>query len=291
MLNQCGRIIFILLIFLASLQGADLILIEQKLGFIGAGNMASAILGGVLNQKLLPPCQITMADPMSEKLEHLRKLGVRVTDDNPSAAQFADILILAVKPQMFDAVLPGLADCVAGKCVVSIAPGISTAYLQNWLHGAYVVRVMPNTPLLVGKGASAVAEASDVPAETFRAVLDIFSSAGEVAIIPERQMDAIIAVSGSSPAFFFRMADAMVTEAVRQGIDPALALRMAARTMEGSAAMLLQSGKTAKELTTQVCSPGGTTLAALSAFDEMGFESMISEAMIRCAKRARELGK
>ncbi len=266
-------------------------MINLKLGFIGAGNMASAILGGVLRQKLVEPGQICMADPMPEKLEQLRKLGVDVTGDNRRAGLHADLLILAVKPQMFDAVLPGIADCVNGKCVVSIAPGISVDYLQNRLPGAHIVRVMPNTPLLVGMGVTAIAEAEQVPAPVFEAVKDIFSAAGEVAVIPETQMDAIVAVSGSSPAYFFRMLGAMVAEAQRQGIDPALALRMAARTMEGSANMILQVGKTADELTTQVCSPGGTTLAALSAFDEMGFEAMIAEAMIRCTRRSQELRK
>ncbi len=266
-------------------------MIEQRLGFIGAGNMASAILGGLLRKELIKPQQIIMADPISEKLEPVRKLGVKTTSDNRFAAETSDFLLLAIKPQMFDAVLPGLAGCVTGKCVVSIAPGISTGYLKEQLHGAHVVRVMPNTPLLLGKGSTAIAEAGDVPAQAFQIVKDIFSAVGEVDVIPESSMDAIVAVSGSSPAFFFRMIDAMVAEAQRQGIDPALALRMAAQTMEGSAGMLLQTGKTAKELTVQVCSPGGTTLAALSAFDDMGFEAMISEAMIRCTRRSRELGK
>jgi len=266
-------------------------LIELKLGFIGAGNMASAILGGVLRQELLPPNHIYMADPMADKLGHLRQLGINVVNNNQSVALCVDILIIAVKPQMFDDVLPDLADCVSGKCVVSIAPGISVGYLQKRLHGAHIVRVMPNTPLLVGKGATAIAEADNVPFERFQTIKDIFSAAGEVAVIRESQMDAIIAVNGSSPAFFFRMVDAMVMEAERQGIDPAVALRLAACTMEGSAIMLLQTGRTAKELTTQVCSPGGTTLAALSAFDEMGFEAIISEAMIRCTTRSQELGK
>jgi len=261
------------------------------LGFIGAGNMACAILGGLLRQKLLPPQQVMMADPMAEKLDCPRKLGVHITQSNRDAADFADILILAVKPQTFDDVLSDLADLVAGTCVVSIAPGISSGYLRRRLHGADVVRVMPNTPLLVGKGTTAIAECAGIPEDTFQAVKDIFSAAGEVAVIPESQMDSIVAVSGSSPAFFFRIIDAMVTEAERQGIDPALALRMAAQTMEGSAVMLLQAGKTAKQLTKQVCSPGGTTLAALSAFDEMGFEAMVSEAMTRCSKRSKELGK
>jgi pyrroline-5-carboxylate reductase len=253
--------------------------------------MSCAILGGLLGRKLVWPDQVSVADPVADKLEQLRATGVILTPDNGAVARFSDILILGIKPQVFEDVLPGLSDCVAGKCVVSIAPGISTGYLKNRLPGAYIVRVMPNTPLLVGKGATAVAEARDVPPEMFRAVVEIFSSSGEVAVIPEDRMNAIVAVSASSPAFFFRMIDAMAAEARRQGIDGDLAVRMAARTMEGAAAMLLQSGKTAGELTAQVCSPGGTTLAALSAFDEMGFDALISEAMVRCSRRSEELGK
>jgi len=261
-----------------------------KLGFIGAGNMATAILGGVLREKIFLPGEIIMADPETLKLEELSKLGVQVTKENKIAAN-AEIVFLAVKPQMMDSVLEGIGNCMAGKCVVSIAPGISAKYLKSKLPGARVIRVMPNTPLLVGKGATAVAFSSETPEAVFKQVLDIFSAAGDVAVLPEEQMDAIVAVSGSSPAYFFRMADAMVAEAVREGLDAGIALRMAARTMEGAAIMLLESDKTAGELTKQVCSPGGTTLAALTAFDEFGFEKMIAEAMARCTKRTKELGK
>lgn len=271
-------------------QGADLILNGYKLGFIGAGNMASAIVGGILAKGLIPPEDIMMADPMADKLEHLKRIGVQVTSDNKTAARRSDFLILAVKPQVYDAVLDDLTDCVGGKCIVSIAPGISTGYLKKHFSGAHVVRVMPNTPLLIGMGATAIAQA-DIPSEQFEFVKRIFTAAGEAVVIPEAQMNEVVAVSGSSPAYFFRMADAMVTEAQRQGIDPDVALLLAARTMEGSARMLLQSGKTAKELTKQVCSPGGTTLAALSAFDDLGFEGLIAEAMKRCTARSFELGK
>lgn len=261
-----------------------------KLGFIGAGNMATAVLGGVLSQGLFQPEEIVVADPMAEKLEALRALGVRVTADNRQAAR-APLVILAVKPQVMDAVLAELGDCMADRCVVSIAPGVSTGYIQARLPGARVVRVMPNTPLLVGKGATAIALSPETPEETFDAVVNIFASAGEVFVLPEEQMNAIVAVSGSSPAFFFRMADAMVAEAARQGIDPEVALRMTARTMEGAAVMLLESGKAPGELTRQVCSPGGTTLAALTAFDELEFDTLVARAMERCTRRAGELGR
>jgi len=263
----------------------------MKLGFIGAGNMAGAILGGVLQKGIYAPEDIIMADPMAGQLDHIKARGVQVTTDNTAAARWAELLILAIKPQVYDAVLPGLSGAVSGKYVVSIAPGITTEYLRRSLPGADIIRVMPNTPLLVGMGATAIARPEHCSEAMFETVQHIFASAGEIAVIPESQMDAIIAVSGSSPAFFFRMIDAMVTEAERQGIDPELAMRMAARTMEGAANMLLGSGKTAKELTVQVCSPGGTTLAALSAFDERDFEGLIAEAMNRCTLRSKQLGK
>ena len=264
---------------------------ERTLGFVGAGNMAGAILSGILAKELLPVSRLWVFDSAEDKRKLWQEKGVGVAQSNVWLTQRCDVLVLAVKPQNFDEVLGELAPHTAGKCVVSIAPGISVAYLKAQLPGTAVVRVMPNTPLQVGRGATAVAQAPDVPEELFAWLCSLFRAAGEVAVIPEAQMDDIIAVSGSSPAFFFRMAAAMVDEAARAGLDPTLALRMAARAMEGSAAMLLESGKTAKELETMVCSPGGTTLAALSAFDEFHFEEMYREAARRCVTRSRELGR
>lgn len=261
------------------------------LGFIGAGNMATAILDGVVAKKLFCPEHMIISNPHTDKLKYPEALGVRVTCDNRAVAKAADLIILAVKPQMFEEVLGGIADCCAGKCVVSIAAGISTDWIRARLPGALVVRVMPNTPLQLGLGATAVAQSPDVPAELFQRVCDIFSAAGSVSVIPESQMDDVIPVSGSSPAFFFRMADVMVRWAAERGMDPQVALELAASTMKGAAEMLLRSGKTAGELTRQVCSPGGTTLAALSAFDERGFDDLMGDAMTRCTDRSRELGK
>ncbi len=263
----------------------------KTLGFIGAGNMVSAILSGVLAQGLARPEEVWLSNRSEEKLEPWKKMGVHVTLDNAIVAQKAEVIVLGVKPQIFESVIPQIASYVQGKCVVSIAAGISAAYLQERLPGAMVVRVMPNTPMKLGKGATAVAQAPDVPEEVFRFVCSLFQAAGSIAVIPEEQMDDFIAVSGSSPAFFFRMAAAMVEAARGAGIDPDLALSMAAQTMAGSAAMLLETGQTAQELTRQVCSPGGTTLAALTAFDDYRFEEMIAQAAARCAQRSRELGK
>lgn len=264
---------------------------ELRLGFVGAGNMATAILDGVVSKKIFKPEQITVSNPHSDKLEHPKSLGVHVTCSNEEVAKVSDIVVLAVKPQMFEAVLSGMAELCTGKCIVSIAAGISVAWVRERLPGAYVVRVMPNTPLQLGMGATAIAQAPGVPEELFRCVCSIFSAAGSVAVIPECQMDDVIPVSGSSPAFFFRMADVMVHWAQKQGMDGRVALELAATAMKGSAEMLLKSGKTAEELTRQVCSPGGTTLAALTAFDDRDFDGLISDAMTRCTHRSKELGK
>lgn len=261
------------------------------LGFIGAGNMASAILSGVLAKGLVSADQVYLSNRHLEKTEGFRNRGVHTTTENREVAEHCDLLVLAVKPQMFDDVLPELSGLTAGKCVVSIAAGISAAYLQQALPGAYIVRAMPNTPLMVGVGATAVARAPGVPEPFFQMVMDLFASAGEVAVIDESQMDDIINVNGSSPAWFFRMAEIMVRRAVSAGLDEEMALRLSAKTMEGSARLLLETGKSPEELRRQVCSPGGTTLASLSAFDELGFDGLMLEAMDRCTKRSKELGK
>lgn len=263
----------------------------MTLGFIGAGNMVTAILCGVFKQGLAKPEEIWLSNRSQEKLLPWAEKGVNVTTDNAVVAEKAQLIVMGVKPQVFDEVIPQVAPFAEGKCILSIAAGISSGYLKERLPGALVTRAIPNTPMKLGVGATVVAEAPEVPAELFETVCSLFSAAGKVAVIPEEQMDDFIAVSGSSPAFFFRMAGAMVDAAKAAGIDEALALQMAAQTMAGSAAMLTESGFTAQELTRQVCSPGGTTLAALSAFDEFRFEEMMGEAAKRCAQRSRELGK
>lgn len=264
---------------------------ELRLGFIGAGNMATAIFDGVTANGLVNPKCITVSNPHADKLEHPKTVGAHVTFDNVSVVQASDVIVLAVKPQKFEEVLAEIKDFGAGKCFVSIAAGISTQWIRSRLPGAMVIRVMPNTPLQLGLGATAIARADDVPEHLFSAVCDMFSAAGSVAVIPESQMDDVIPVSGSSPAFFFRMADVMVRWAKDQGMEPELALELAAAAMKGSAEMLLRSGKAADELIRQVCSPGGTTLAAMTAFDDLDFDGLLAEAMTRCAKRSRELGK
>lgn len=262
-----------------------------SLGVVGAGHMSYAILSGVLKRDLFPPERITVSGIEQEMLTAHKALGVEIAQDNCSVVRASDLILIAVKPQTVETVLEEIAPYLKGKCIVSIAAGVSREFIRKHAKDAYIVRVMPNTPLLVGYGASAVTPRGEIPENLYEKAISIFSSAGEVAGIEDDLMNAVIGVNGSSPAYFFRMANAMVESAVRQGIDPKVALRLTARTMEGAAQMLLHTGKTAKELTDMVCSPGGTTIAALTAFDEVGFDRMIDEAMLRCTKRAGEIGK
>lgn len=261
------------------------------LGVIGAGNMGSAILQGALRTGVVSPGRVWMSNPHSEKLAPFGDTGVHTTNSNLEVVRSVDILLLAVKPQVIPAVLDEIRPEIGGKCVISIAAGISRAWLEEQLPGAWVICVMPNTPLMLGCGTSAVTEQGNVPEAQYQFALRLFSAAGLAVQLPADRMNEIIPVSGSSPAFFFRMVRLMVQAAQRRGIDPDVAFQMAAKTMEGSARMMLESGKTASELERQVCSPGGTTLAGLTAFDELGLEKMIDLAFERCIRRAYELGK
>ena len=265
---------------------------ERKLGFIGFGNMASAIASGVIQNELFAPADIFAFDPEEGKMNSCREQGMNPCSNSVSVLHNSDFVILAVKPQMMQAVLSSIAKNCGDKCLLSIAAGISTAYIKSFLpEDSFVIRVMPNTPLLVGCGATVIAENDNTPKRYFALAEKIFSGSGHVEYLPETQLDEIIGVNGSSPAFFFQMAQAMVQGAVKQGLPADKALLLAAKTMEGSARMLLESGNSPEELTKMVSSPGGTTIAALTAFEEMGYRDIIIEAMRRCTKRAKELGK
>ncbi len=264
---------------------------QLTLGFIGGGNMATAILRGILNQNYLPSHSISLSEPNIDSNHPVAGTGVFTSQDNREVATRSQVLLLAVKPQVMPQVLQGISDLTSGKCVISIAAGISVATLQEALPDAKVIRVMPNTPLMVGRGATAIARTKAVSESLFSFVEGIFASSGEVALIDEGQMDDILSVNGSSPAWFFHMAEVMVARAVSAGIEEQDAIRLIGRTMEGAGKMIVEGNLTPSALKSQVCSPGGTTLASLTAFEEMGFESLMLEAMKRCTQRSRELGQ
>lgn len=264
-----------------------------QVGFIGVGNMANAIIQGIVKSNTLSYENISIFDITPEKCRDLAGFGVKVYPSAEDLVEECGIILLSVKPQNFTEVLSSVkAKTTTKKLFVSIAAGISTHYIQEALQcPCPVVRAMPNTPLLLGKGATALCRSAEVTPESFALVQRFFESSGTVTVLEESQMNAVISVNGSSPAYFYLFAKAMVDSAVKQGIPADVALALICQTMEGSAAMLRQPGSTPEELIRMVSSPGGTTLQALDVFYQNGLEQTVEDAMNACTRRAEELGK
>ena len=264
---------------------------EKKIGFIGCGNMAKAIIGsiqrgsfkGIINVFDMNPdaCKPVAADNVFFK-ENADEI---ITD--------SDIIFLAVKPQHIADVFGKITANLSGKLFVTILAGVSTSYIRLLAKkdDLKVVRVMPNTPLLVGEGASALCKTDNVTDEEFEVVFNIFSDSGFAVEITEDKMNEIISINGSSPAYLFLFAQAVCEYAKSVCISEDVALKLFSQTLVGSAKMMMESGKTPEELKIMVSSPGGTTLAALDVFRKNSFTDSVKEAMDACTKRAYELGK
>ncbi len=255
--------------------------------------MATAIIGGMLKSSFIAADCINIFDLNKDKCCDFISKGVNFCDSAENVVLISDIIVLAVKPQNYADVLGGLSalDC-ENKVFVSIAAGISISYIRELLsQNVKVVRVMPNTPLLLSKGASAMCKSDNTDIDEFNIVRDIFSLSGVVEIIDECHMDEIISVNGSSPAYIYLFTKAIIDYAVENGIDENKALNLICATLEGSAAMIRESGDDIDTLIKKVSSPGGTTIAALNSFEENNFMDVMKKAMNACAKRAKELGK
>lgn len=262
----------------------------MKIGFIGCGNMASAIIGGILKKKLVVPSDILASD-LNEAGRNARakQFGISVTEDNKKVAAYADILFLAVKPQFYEDVILEIKDCAKpDQMVVTIAPGKTIAWLES-LFGEQVklVRCMPNTSALVGEGMTAAAPNKNVTPEELQAVLQILQSFGKAEVISEHLMDAVVSVSGSSPAYVYMLIEAMADAAVADGMPRSQAYQFAAQAVMGSAKMVLETGKHPGELKDMVCSPGGTTIQAVRVLEKEGFRSAVMEAMRACTEKAK----
>jgi pyrroline-5-carboxylate reductase len=263
-------------------------------GFVGAGNMARA-LGAGLRGASFPsgPIRLLATDPDRGALERFtRETGGGVAADLGALLGAAEVVILAVKPQVLTALLPDIARGLAPRhLVISIAAGATLAALERGLGaGARVIRAMPNTPALVRRGITVLVAASAATALDVETAERIFRAAGDVIVMEdEGLMDAVTAVSGSGPGFFFAYAEAMLAAAEAVGLEPEVALRLVQSTLVGSAHLWLDSGESAARLRTMVTSPGGTTEAGLAALGAHGFAAAARAAVVAAAQRSREL--
>lgn len=269
-----------------------------KLGFIGAGNMAGAIIEGVTGSRFIMPHEIGVFDIDSGKLGSFRQRGFRVFSGVAELCEDCDAIVIAVKPQNFTDVLPlvkagiSKSGAPAEKLLISIAAGITAENIKQAVgFDCKLVLAMPNTPLMLGCGATAISAESTVTQEEVRFIKSIFSCAGIAELIPQNRMREVIPVNGSSPAFFYYLAKILIDCAEKSGIDAETAKRLVAQTMAGSAKMLAESEKSPQELIDMVCSPGGTTLAAIKALDDNGFNKAVEAANAACVSRAYELAE
>ena len=253
----------------------------MKLGFIGTGNMAGAIMGGIIKKGIIPAEEIIGSDIMETGRNHVKELyGIQVTADNKEVAEKADILVLSVKPQFYAETIQEIRESVReDQMVITIAPGKTLAWLEEQFgKPVRIVRTMPNTPALVGEGMTAACPNQYVTEKDKAYALKLLGAFGKVEVVPEHMIDAVVAVSGSSPAYVFMFIEAMADAAVEQGMPRAQAYKFAAQAVMGSAKMVLETGKHPGELKDMVCSPGGTTIEGLAALEENGFRGAIIKA-------------
>lgn len=266
---------------------------NKKIGFIGAGMMAEAIVRGLLKAGM-DPSKISVSDPSEARRDLFRKeLGVAATTDNTTVAQFTDIILLATKPFIVADALASIADVIQPKqLVVSIAAGVTTDSIQSKLPGGVpVVRVMPNTPCLIGEGASALAPGKHAAQAHLDLASEIFSASGKVVQLTEDKLDAVTGLSGSGPAFVYTFIDALADGGVRMGIPKPTALLLAAQTVLGAAKMVLEAGEHPAILRDKVMTPGGTTIAGMASLERDKFRSACIEAVTAATNRSAELGK
>ncbi len=266
-----------------------------RIGFIGAGNMAASLIGGLVAQGFAPD-QISASDPNTAALNTLAaQTGIRACADNHAVAQAADVLVLAVKPQVMKSVLTELAPSVQAHqpLVISIAAGISIDSLCSWLGGELpVVRCMPNTPALVQLGASGLYANAMVSAAQRQQAETILKAVGiALWLDSEAQIDAVTAVSGSGPAYFFLLMEAITTAGVELGLAPEVARQLTLQTALGAAQMAISSDVDAAELRCRVTSPGGTTERAIAHFEQQGLRATVSGALRAAALRSQELSE
>lgn len=265
----------------------------SSIGFIGAGNMATAIIKGIISKNVVNFDNIWVSDIDFNKLKNLKnQYGIHIASDNSQLANSVDILILSVKPQVMQDVLEGLKGGINNhKIIVSIAAGVKIEKITEILGDLPVIRVMPNTPALVGAGIAGIF-ANKQAQQHLDKVKRIFSAVGKAIVVQnENLIDAVTAVSGSGPAYFFLMMEKMIEAAMQLGLEENIARELVLQTAKGSAQLAIESHEAPDVLRKRVTSPGGTTQAALEVFADMNFDKAVIEAIKRAAQRSIELSK
>lgn len=264
----------------------------MKLGIIGFGNMAEAILGGILSAGFVAKENVTASGKDEAMLSKAsEKYGINVEPDNKKVVSDADVILLSVKPQILPDVIAEIKDvCTSDKLIISIAAGKSLQFIEEAFGCAHkIVRCMPNTPALVGEGSTGICFSASVSEEEKVLALNMFSCVGKAQEVPEKLMDVVVGVSGSAPAYVFMFIEAMADAAVEMGMPRAQAYTFAAQAVMGSAKLLLETGKHPGELKDMVCSPAGTTIAAVRVLEEKGMRAAVMDAVIKCIERSKEL--
>jgi pyrroline-5-carboxylate reductase len=268
--------------------------LDKKIAFLGGGNMAEALIKGLIAAGTAKPDQILVADVSSDRLEHLRKTyGIIIHKSNKDAVSQAEIVLLCVKPQVIDVVLTKIVPVAdKDKLLISIAAGVTIARIEKVLTGGpRVVRVMPNTPALVLAGAAGLAGGKNATNDDLALAQSIFNSVGRAFIVDEKLMDAVTGLSGSGPAYVFTIIEALAEAGVKAGLPRQLALELAAQTVYGAAKMVLETKEHPGKLRDMVTSPGGTTIEGLHALEEGKLRATLMNAVAAATARSRELGK
>ena len=265
---------------------------SKKIGFIGCGNMGSAMVGGLIKSGFVNKKDIIISTKTESSAKRLKEeLEVNITLDNKEVVKASDVIFLAVKPYMYKAVIEEIKEVLSkDKLIVTIAAGVSIKDMENWLGAGYrVIRTMPNTPALVGEAMSAICINKNVSKEELEYTCNLYKSFGEYVELDEKDFHGFIALCGSSPAYVFVFIEAMADAAVKLGIPRAKAYRMAAQSVLGSAKMVLDTGKHPGELKDMVCSPGGTTIEAVAELEKQGFRNAVIEALVKCAEKSKSM--
>lgn len=266
-------------------------MIDKKIGFIGAGNMGSAILKGIVESKTVAKENIFVYDVSPAIREKMQEYGVRVVADNETLGSLSDVVILAVKPQYMKETLASAGNALEGKCVISIAAGLSSEKLREMIDGKVrLLRTMPNTPAMVYAGAFALCNDSDLTEEEKQMAQQLFAPLGIVEWVPEHLIDAVCGVSGSGPAYVAMFMEAMADGGVREGLPRATAYQLAAQTVMGTAKWYLESGTHPGVMKDMVTSPAGTTIAGCAALEKNGLRNAVIEAVHAGTIRSKELG-